>query len=141
MSRALRGVPGAVALALVTALLWGCAAGAGQGNGHGTPVTVADVKTVAGRWSGVLEISGRRHEDFVEVMISPEGSYEMRGARTVGVLDAEGRVEAAGGTLRFLGSRAAGTGTLYAKDGRRTLVVEGRSDRGERVSVRLTPAP
>jgi hypothetical protein len=140
MSRALRPLPAVVAVALVAVLLWGCAAGASRGNDHGTAVPVTDVKTVAGRWSGLLEISGRRHEDFVEVTISPGGTYEVHGARTVGILDAQGRVEAAGGTLRFLGSNAATTGTLYEKDGRRTLVIDGRSQRDVRVNLRLHPA-
>jgi hypothetical protein len=140
MSPVARRLPVALAVALAAGLLWGCAAGSSRGDDRGTPVTVSDVHTVAGRWTGLLEISGRRHEDFIEMTIRPDGSYELHGARTVGVLDAQGRVEPAGGTLRFVGPRAAATGTLYEKEGRRTLVIDGRSERGVRISVRLNPA-
>lgn len=122
----------------VAALLGGCAAASGRTD-HGNPVPITDVRSIAGRWSGLLEIGGRRHEDFVEVTISPDGAYEVHGARTIGTLDARGRVEVAGGTLRFSGDRAAATGTLYATEARRTLVIEGRSDRGARVTARLHP--
>jgi hypothetical protein len=121
---------------VVVALLTGCAP-TGGATDHGSPVTVTDVRIVAGHWSGLLEISGRRQEDFVELTISPEGTYEMRGARTIGELDAKGRVEAAGGSLQFRGPRATATGTLYATETRRTLVIEGRSERGEGVTARL----
>ena len=123
------------------AVLWlaGCAAGAGHGTDPGSRVPVADVGSIAGRWSGLLEISGRRHEDFVEMTINPDGTYRMHGARTIGTLDGQGRVEASGGTLRFQGPRATATGTVYERDARRTLVIEGRSERGERVTARLGP--
>ena len=123
---------------LVVVVLAGCAT-AGRATDHGSPVTVSEVGSVAGRWSGLLEISGRRHEDFIEITISPDGAYEVHGARTIGTLDAQGRVDAADGTLRFRGPRAAATGTLYAKEAVRTLVIEGRSARGERVTARLHP--
>lgn len=121
---------------VVVALLTGCAP-TGGATDHGSPVTVTDVRSVAGHWSGLLEISGRRQEDFVELTISPDGTYEMHGARTIGELDAKGRVAATGGTLQFRGPRATATGTLYATETRRTLVIEGRSERGERVTARL----
>lgn len=140
MSPEARRLTAAVGVMLVAGLLSGCAAGAGGATAHGTPVAVGDIQSVAGRWSGVMELSGRRHEDFVEVVIGPEGTYQMHGARTVGMLEAQGRVEAAGGTLRFEGPRTAATGTLYTKDARRTLVIEGRSERGGRVTLRLHPA-
>lgn len=133
-----RGPAAVLGALVVTALLSGCAA-TGGATDHGRPVPVTDVRSVAGRWSGLLEISGRRHEDFVDVTISPDGAYEVHGARTIGTLDARGRVEAVDGTLRFRGERAAATGTLYANEARRTLVIEGRSDRGTRVTARLHP--
>jgi hypothetical protein len=121
---------------VVVALLSGCAPTGGAAD-HGSPVTVTDVRSVAGHWSGLLEISGRRQEDFVQLTISPDGTYQMHGARTIGALEAQGRVEATGGILQFRGSRATATGTLYATETRRTLVIEGRSERGERVTARL----
>jgi hypothetical protein len=121
---------------VVVALLSGCAPTGGAAD-HGSPLTVTDVRSVAGHWSGLLEISGRRQEDFVQLTISPDGAYQMHGARTIGALEAQGRVEATGGTLQFRGSRATATGTLYATETRPTLVIEGRSERGERVTARL----
>jgi hypothetical protein len=61
----------------------------------------------------------------------------MHGARTIGELEAQGGVEATGGTLQFRGRRGTATGTLYATETRRTLVIEGRSERGESVTARL----
>jgi hypothetical protein len=69
---------------VVVALLSGCAPTGGAAD-HGSPVTVTDVQSVAGHWSGLLEISGRRQEDFVQLTIIPDGTYQMHGARTIGV--------------------------------------------------------
>jgi len=121
---------------VVVALLSGCAP-TGGATDRGSPVTVTDVRSVAGHWRGLLEVSGRRQEDFVEVTISPDGTYKMQGARTIGELDAQGRVEATGGILQFRGPRATAKGTLYATATQRTLVIEGRSERGEGVTARL----
>lgn len=127
------------ALLLAAALLSGCA---GRGDGttaDGRPVAVTDARTIAGRWAGLFDLSGHRQPDFVEMTITPDGTYNVKGFRTVGVLDAQGRVEAADGTLRFRGPRATATGRLYEQGAGRTLVIDAQGEAGNTATLRLTP--
>jgi hypothetical protein len=127
------------ALLLVVTLLTGCATRTDGTTGDARPAAVTDVRAIAGRWSGLLELPGHRQPEFVEMTIAPDGTYNVKGVRTIGVLDVQGRVEAVDGTLRFRGPRATATGQLYEQDARRTLVIDAKGDGGNRATVRLNP--
>ena len=122
----------AVAMVLVLA---GCA-----GTGTGTAVPVADMKSVAGKWTGLLEMANDP-ESFVELTIDESGVYRATAARTIGVMDAQGKVLIVGnGGLVFKGdSGSQATATLYTQpsQSQRTLVVEGATPAGRRFSARL----
>ena len=53
------------------------------GTTSGTAVAVTDIATVAGKWSGLLEMTGSRvQDDFVELTVDGSGRYQARAART-----------------------------------------------------------
>jgi hypothetical protein len=130
----LRRAWGALALVLTA-----CAAGGGP-TSAGTPVTITDVKMVAGRWEGLMSPeTGLEREDFIEVTLGENRTYEAKTARQVGVMDARGTYEIRDGKLVLHGQRSTGSGTLWEKDGRRVLTVAVTTNEGLRYSARLSP--
>ena len=134
------GTWAALGLALVLGL-GGCA-----GNGTATstaPVSITDVSSVAGKWAGLLSITGSRdREDYVEVSVDSNGAYRASSARTIGVLDTKGTVTASGGRLLIKGdSGGQGTATLYTQPppDQRMLVVNGTAADGRPYILRLRP--
>jgi hypothetical protein len=128
-------------LVLVFALA-GCAS-SGGGGGTRDRMPITDLKSVVGRWEGLLAgLSSRPsvEQDFVEVVIRADGTYEAKAARTVGVLRGRGTVEVRDGNL-VLRSDAGATGTaqLFSAEGRLLLEVDATSADGRRVSARLSP--
>jgi hypothetical protein len=108
----------------------------------GTVVPVTDIASVAGKWTGLLELAGSEdREDFVELTVDKRGVYRALAARTVGVMDAQGRIDVVGGgRMRFKGnSGAQGTATLHtqAAHPQRVLVVEGVTPAGRHFHARL----
>jgi hypothetical protein len=130
----------ALGLLLVLGLA-GCAS-----NGATTPtapVAVTDVSSIAGKWAGLLSITGSRdREDYVEVTVDGNGAYRASSARTIGVLDTKGTVTASGGRLVIKGdSGGQGTATLYTQPppDERMLVVNGTASDGRAYTLRLRP--
>jgi hypothetical protein len=107
------------------------------------PVAVTDVSSVAGKWVGLLSITGSRdREDYVEVTVDANGAYRASSARTIGVLDTKGTVTASGGRLVIKGdSGGQGTATLYTQPppDERILVVNGTASDGRAYTLRLRP--
>jgi hypothetical protein len=106
-----------------------------------TLVPVTDVKSLAGRWEGLLlGLPGGSHQDFVEVVIREDGTYQARTYRTIGVLMGRGTIEARDGALVLRGERAIGGGRLYLDRGRHMLEISATDDAGRPVTARLSPA-
>jgi hypothetical protein len=125
-----------VGLAVV---LTACATG-GAARGLGAPMAITDVTMVTGRWEGLMSPeTGRERDDFIEVTLAGNRTYEAKTTRTVGVIDARGTYELRDGKLLFQGERSTGTGTLWEKDGRRVLSVAVTTKEGLRYSARLQP--
>ena len=129
---------GSALLVTVVVALGACASAGGQSR-HGDTVAVRDVQSIAGRWGGIVEELGRRQEDFVDVTVNADGSYQAGGARTIGVFEGPGRIDVQDGRLRLTGERSTGLGTLYEKDGKRTLVFEIITSNGRKFTARLSP--
>jgi hypothetical protein len=120
-------------------VLAACTAGGGP-NPLGTPVTITDVKMVAGRWDGLMSPeTGRERDDFVEVTLREDRTYEAKSTRTIGVMDARGTYQVSDGKLLFKGQRSTGTGTLWDRAGQRVLIVAVTTNEGLRYSARLNP--
>jgi hypothetical protein len=138
MSGLTRWIGSALLVAIVFAL-GACASGGGQS--HGDMVAVRDVQSIAGRWAGIIESSGRQPDDFVDVTVNADGSYQAGGARTIGVFEGRGRIDVQDGRLRLTGERSTGLGTLYEKAGKRTLVFAITTSNGRQFTARLSPQP
>src|SRR5262245_25512940 len=128
--------------ALVLALLLGVAGCAGSGTPTATaPVAVTDVSSIAGKWAGLLSITGSRdREDYVEVTVDGNGAYRASSARTIGVLDARGTLAVSSGVLVIKGeSGGQGTAVLYTQPppDQRLLVVNGTASDGRAYTPRL----
>lgn len=121
----------------------GCASLASDSASRGTPVAVTSVATVAGRWAGLSYLPGdRMDENYIEVTLRNDGSYEATSARTIGFMDARGRVQVSDGRLLIHGdSGSRGTATLYSAGGERTLLVEMDTPRAGSITARLRPQP
>jgi hypothetical protein len=108
------------------------------------PVAVGDVRSVAGRWVGLMDTPGRaRNEDqYVEVDVHPDGTYRATSARTIGFMDARGTVAVRDGRLLVRGERGAeGRATLLSHEGGPMLMVDMTLPDGGRASARLRPRP
>jgi hypothetical protein len=107
-----------------------------------TAVGIADFKTVAGVWEGILQglPSPRDEGDWVMMRIGADGSYEFASFREIGVFQGSGTLRLVAGQLLMEGARGGRvTFTLYADDGRRLLRADGVSRDGERLTADLTP--
>jgi hypothetical protein len=128
---------------LVLLALAGCAPATRNGAARETPIRLTEIGSVAGRWAGLGDFPGHRNDDqYVEVTLRDDGTYEASSARTIGFMDAHGRVQLSDGRLLVQGSNGArGTATLYEIDGQPTLLVEMAAGRVGNVTARLRPTP
>src|SRR5215468_985923 len=100
--------------ALWLAIVLGLAGCAGNGSATATaPLPITDIASIAGKWVGLLEIAGSRdRQDYVEVTIAGDGTYRAASARTIGVMDARGKITLSDGKLLIQGERGGkGIGT------------------------------
>ena len=107
-----------------------------------TAVGIADFKTVAGVWEGILHglPSPRDEGDWVMMRIGADGSYEFASFREIGVFQGSGTFRLSAGQLYLEGSRGGrATFTLYADGGRRLLRADGVGSDGQRLTADLTP--
>jgi hypothetical protein len=139
-----RGAANRWGLILVALMLAACAT-TERGGGTRTREPITDLKGVVGRWDGLLSGLSTRpavDQDFVEVLIRGDGTYEAKAFRTVGVFQGRGTVEAKDGSLVIRGERGTtGVGQLFSVDGRRELQIDTTSADGRHVSARLSPKP
>jgi hypothetical protein len=124
-------------LVVVLLAVTACASGGGS---MGTVTPITDLSSVAGRWDGLVRTTGER-DDLLELALSTDGTYRFTGTKMIGDLDASGRVDVQDGRLRFTGQEVTGTGSLYDKDGKRTLQFDLTSAKGRNFSGRFTPKP
>jgi len=111
--------------------------------GHGTPIRLTDVGSVAGRWAGFIDRQGGFNEDTcIELRLRDDGTYEATSPRTARLMDVCGRMQLNYGRLVIEGSHgASGTATLYSVEGQHTLFVEMAASRTRSVTARLQPKP
>jgi hypothetical protein len=107
-----------------------------------TAEAISDMKSVAGRWSGILygRPGGQRGQDWIEVAIHEDGTYTVAEARTIGVFEGSGKVRLADGRLTSEGEKARVTFTLYQRGGKHFLRLEGTMASGQPLQADLYPA-
>jgi hypothetical protein len=101
------------------ALLAGCAT-----TDSSSVIRVSDVKSVAGKWAGVVERSGSNRDDFVEMMIRDDGTYDVTASRTIGTMRGNGTIVLQEGQLMMRGTHGRGVGTLMGGPGGQLLKVD-----------------
>jgi hypothetical protein len=107
-----------------------------------TAVGIADFKTVAGVWEGILLglPSPRDEGDWVMMRIGEDGAYEFASFREIGVFHGSGTLRLSTGQLFLEGPRGGrATFTLYADNDRRLLRVDGVDRDSQRLTADLTP--
>jgi hypothetical protein len=107
-----------------------------------TAVGIADFKTVAGVWEGLLLglASPRAEGDWMMMRIGEDGSYEFASFREIGVFQGSGTLRLSEGQLFLEGPRGGrATFTLYAENGRRLLRADAVARDGQQLTADLTP--
>ena len=132
-----------VVLVFVVALLGaGCAKPTPRAPTLST-VAITDVKSVAGRWGGVVTglppRGSSRDEDFVDVEIRPDGTYDFGIYRTVGVFGGKGKLTIEDGRMTLKTERGSSTLVLLEGNGQRILRAHAVMTNGLRLSSDLTP--
>ncbi len=127
-----------VLIFLVAASLAGCAGSTSQVPRVQVPVSSASA--VAGKWAGTVRRDPSTEDDWVDLTIRDDGTYEIKSFRTIGAVLGGGRLTVSGGKLTSETERARATYTLYEGDGKRVLNVDGTLKNGVTFSGWLTPA-
>ncbi len=121
----------------------GAPAGGSASTTVGAPVAVTDLKSVTGRWAGLMDLpGGGRDVQYLEVTVLEDGTYRATSARTIGMMDRQGTVALSDGRLVLRGeSGARGTATLFSREGQPTLMVDMTGANQSRTTARLRPQP
>jgi len=140
----MRGLACAVRLSvMLVALSWlaGCAAPGPSAHPAWEPVPIQEFGNVAGKLEGLMTRLPRATEDdWVRVMIHPDGAYEFASYRTIGVFTGKGTLELTDGTVKATSERGVATLGLYQADDRRLLRVVGVTKDGLKYEADLAPA-
>ncbi len=106
-------------------------------------VPITDFKSVAGKWGGLVRglppRGSSRDEDYVDVEIRPDGTYDFGIFRTVGVFGGTGKLTLEDGRMLLKGERGSATLVLLEGNGRRVLRTNAVMTNGLRLSSDLTP--
>jgi hypothetical protein len=107
-----------------------------------SPVAITDIGSVAGKWAGSVKglPSRRDQDDWVDVVIGPDGTYDFGIYRTIGVFGGKGTLTVQDGKLVFRGDRGTGTLSLFEGGGKRVLRGDALLSDGIRLNTELTPA-
>ena len=123
-------------------LVLGLAAGLGgcASVGPVAPVTVSDVKDVAGTWRGAVYQSSQFSPDYITLTIREDGSYDVVTTRQpVGTSRGRGKVTIGEDRLLFEGPRGRGVGRLRRDpDGSLMILVDGTLSDNSTLSAQLT---
>jgi hypothetical protein len=107
-----------------------------------SPVAITDIGSVAGKWAGpVTGLATRRdQDDWVNVVIGPDGTYDFGIYRTIGVFGGKGKLTVQDGKLALQGDRGTGTLSLFEGGGKRVLRGDAVLSDGTRINSEFTPA-
>ena len=104
-------------------------------------VPIADVSEVAGKWDGLMRrIPPDRRDDWVTVLIAPDGRYEFSSLRTIGVFTGHGQFALKDGKLLSTSERGSVEAVLYEAGSQRMLKANGRAADGTEYTAEVKPA-
>lgn len=125
-------------LAVMLALLAGCAGMTPTGPPAETVVPITSFDVVKGKWAGILARSpASRREDLVELTVDGDGTYRFTSARTIGVLQGGGKLMLKDGALSSASEHGSANYRLVDRGDKRVLKVEAIDRDGLRYSAEL----
>jgi hypothetical protein len=125
----------AIVVVMMTA---GCAGTQTSSSGPGIGVPVTDLKAIAGRWSGRASRSGSDVDDWLEVTLHDDGTFQASSAKQIGVFRDSGTLTLSAGKVLATGSH--GTAVLTLSDRRGPLLVmDATETNGVKYSAELRP--
>lgn len=102
---------------------------------------VSDVKSITGKWVGLVYASNAAQPDSIELAIREDGSYDVVHRRTVGTSHSRGKIEISGGRLVFQGERGRGTGLVMSSPGgERVMKIDATLSDNATLSANLWPS-
>ncbi len=109
--------------------------------GPSSPVPVSNIGAVAGTWKGIVYGPGSERQS-VDLMIKPDGSYEVVARQPIGESHSKGKVVVSDGRLLFEGERGRGIGTLLTNAaGNRIMSIEATLSDGRILTAQLSTSP
>jgi len=98
-----------------------------------SPTAITDIKTIAGRWEGIMIRTPRsRQDDWVRFTIQDTGDYDFSSYRTIGVFRGKGTLTLTDGKATAQNERGKLTIQLFtdSASGQQMLRAEGRGKDG-----------
>jgi hypothetical protein len=130
----------AIGAALAITLVVGCAVSL-VGCAPMSRVSVPDVTSVAGKWTGMVYLPGNQ-QTHVELTIREDGSYDAVSHERIYAPRGKGKIAIRDGRLVLHGEKGEGIGTLFRHpDGGRTLEIEMTLSDNSHLKARLTRSP
>ena len=106
--------------------------------GTAVVIPITDVKMVAGTWTGVASRQSSSRDDWLEVRVNEDGTFETASARQIGAVSGKGTVTVSDGKMKAVGPRGTAVLTLYDRQGR-MLVMDFLDTNGVPYSAELRP--
>jgi hypothetical protein len=128
----------AVTATLVAAVIFGGCAGSQASRPPDTTVPITSVDAIKGKWAGVVDRSPSRSEDFIEVTIGADNSYQVTSARTAGGFQGKGQLTLRDGQAFAETQNAKSTFRLIDRGGKRVLRLDVVEANGLRYGTDLT---
>ena len=126
---------------LLCALLNGCHTEERPQAPQWMQVPIADLSDVAGKWDGLIRVvPHQRRDDWVTVMIAPDGKFEFSSLRTIGVFTGRGEFALNDGKLFSKSERGTIEAALYQYGNQRLLKAKGRAADGAEYTAEVKPA-
>ena len=122
-----------MAIIIAVHVIVGCSSTASKETRQWQPIAIADFKSVAGKWQGLLVRNPRtRDDDWVTFVISEAGAYEFASYRMIGVFAGKGKLVLTDGKLSAKSDKGGQmTLQLYADSGSSERMLRAIANDGE----------
>ena len=134
-----------LAIIIAVHVIVACSSTAPKETRQWQPIAIADFKSVAGKWQGLLVRNPRtRDDDWVTFVIGETGTYEFASYRMIGVFTGKGKLVLTDGKLSAKSEKGGQmTLQLYADSGssERRLRAEAKDSEGFQYWADLKRAP
>ena len=122
---------------VATVVLPGCA-GSQASRPPDTTVPITSIDAIKGKWAGVVDRSPSRSEDFIEMTIGADSSYQITSARTAGGFQGKGQLTLRDGQAFAETQERKSTLRLIDRGGKRVLRLDVVETNGLRYGSDLT---